>query len=151
MSKPVKSKLCWNCEGTVSLVEETCPYCGVSVIPATLDGTYDGFAPPYRSSGSQEEMSHESPYDLREEEGKPSVVEEVAVAEVPGDEAKRAIFAVVALLAGSVFFLFGLVLVLFSQHGVFTLQWNANYWYFYLAFSLPLLILGWRVLSKLDP
>lgn len=151
MSKPVKTKLCWNCEGTVSLAEETCPYCGVSVIPATLDGSYDGFAPPYRSSVSQEEMSHESPYDLGGGEGKSTLVEEVSVADAPADESKRVVFAAVALLAGSVFFLFGLVLFLFSHHGVFTLQWNAHYWYFYLAFSLPLLILGWRVLSKLDP
>lgn len=148
MNKPAKSKLCWNCEGTVSVAEETCPYCGVSVIPASLDGTYDGFSPPYRAS--QDDSVHHSPYASVQMEEKQTEVTEAVIDEAPDNEMRKSMFAVIFLLAGSVFFLFGLVLVLFSHHGVFTLQWDATHWYIYSLISLPLLVLGWRSFLHLD-
>ncbi|MGZ3633930.1 MAG: hypothetical protein ACXWM7_06595 [Parachlamydiaceae bacterium] len=33
MSENTKKKLCWNCEGNVSLYEDTCPYCRASILP----------------------------------------------------------------------------------------------------------------------
>ena len=54
MNKTAKKRLCWNCEGSVSLEAETCPYCGVSVIPATLENINAGFTPSYRLGAAQD-------------------------------------------------------------------------------------------------
>jgi hypothetical protein len=159
MSKVPKSRLCWNCEGSVSIAEETCPFCGVSVVPASLDGPISNFAPPYNPHAHQDNHVPHSPYGhshshSHTEEVAPEhhkraahVVEEAAP-EI--DEFKKVLQAVTLLLSGSVFFLFGLALVLFSTNGTFVLQWNGALWFVYTLLSLPLLFFGWRALMKLD-
>jgi hypothetical protein len=150
MNKIVKTKLCWNCEGIVALTAENCPYCGVSVVPASLDGKPASFSPPYRMGSSQpvdaESMSiPSSPYAfgaLKKAEEESEAVQ----SELP-DEAvsnlKAAMLALLCLLSGSTLLLFGGVLALFSQNGVLTLQWNSSYWFVYLGGALLLLLLGW--------
>lgn len=39
MDENSKRKLCWNCEGNISLQEVVCPYCRASVIPTTETNT----------------------------------------------------------------------------------------------------------------
>lgn len=153
-----KKRLCWNCEGNVSLSEETCPYCGVSVIPASLDGTNHGLTPPYQMGAAKENLVPRSPYALNaetptvkaEEDVKEISTEELEDSDVPVDEFKNILLALLLLLAGSMFFLFGLTLALFSRNGVFTLQWDSSYWFLYSILSMPLLFFGWRALLKLD-
>lgn len=60
------------------------------------------------------------------------------------------VICISTLLGGSMLFLFGVMLFLFSQQGTFTLRWNANFWFIYMAISIPLLIVGWRFLNKID-
>lgn len=153
MNKVPKSRLCWNCEGSVSIAEETCPFCGVSVVPASLDGTINTFVPPYASHASDGNIPV-SPYggtdthhSHEHHKHTPHAAEEV---EPAIDEFKKIVQAVTMLLSGSVFFLFGLALVLFSTNGVFTLQWDGTLWFLYTLISLPLLIFGWRALMKLE-
>jgi len=154
MSKLVKTKLCWNCEGAVAFNAENCPFCGVSVVPASLDGTPANFAPPYNMGTSQDAYIPRSPYAAQPEvqatdESIPTQTVEKGD-ETSFDDFKTAFWALVFLLSGAVFFLFGIVLVLFSTNGVFTLRWDATTWFFYSIVSVPLLILGWRCLSKLN-
>lgn len=33
MDEKTKRKMCWNCEGNISLEEDVCPYCRASIIP----------------------------------------------------------------------------------------------------------------------
>jgi hypothetical protein len=33
MDENSKKKMCWNCEGNISLEEDVCPYCRASIIP----------------------------------------------------------------------------------------------------------------------
>ena len=62
MKKTAKQRLCWNCEGSVAMTDETCPFCGVSVVPATLDdGSNAGFIPPYQMGGVENRVPL-SPY-----------------------------------------------------------------------------------------
>lgn len=144
MNKVLKTRLCWNCEGSVSIAEETCPFCGVSVVPASLDPSpLNNFAPPYSIDKS---TSLTSPYIVNNEQFS-QVQEEL---EPSIDEFKKTIIATSLLLTGSVFFIFGLALMLFSTDGVFILRWNGTLWFIYSALSLPLLLLGWRSLMKLE-
>jgi len=148
-----KKKLCWNCEGTVSFHEETCPYCGVSVIPAFLEGAGADFSPPYSKHHEQELDIPRSPYALNsndaknEEAGSQTEKED---AEPALDDFKSSMTAISLLLSGSVFLLFSLALSLFSKEGVLTLQWDGTVWYVYLLVGIPLMLLGWKSLMKID-
>jgi hypothetical protein len=164
MNKAARKRLCWNCEGSVSIAEETCPFCGVSVVPAFLEGTIlegangSDFIPPYSShaSHSNEFDIPKSPYGFIEED-KPLIEEEQIQKKIEEDdqqpsldEFKRVVTSVTLLLGGSVFFLFSLALLFFSHHGVLTLHWNGDVWFIYILLALPMLIFGWRSLMKLD-
>ncbi len=152
MSATQKKKLCWNCEGRVSLEEENCPYCAVYLGPAPDEGVkQDVLAPPYRLVETEEEESQKapaSPYEMEEQLAQ--AVQDVPELEETKNDLKQVIFPVAFLSAGSLFLLFGLILLMFSDQGTLTLSWNAEYWYVYLVFALPALFLGWRALSRFE-
>lgn len=158
MVKPSKNKLCWNCEGSVSLQEENCPYCGVYLSPSDEDlieeDVNDLFSPPYSLEEEAEERLSSvpaSPYGHEEEETHAESVGEVAKKmRSSADDVKRVIIPLTLLLSGTVFFLFGLALFLFSRKNVFILQWNGAYWHFYLMFGVFALVVGWRALSRVE-
>lgn len=167
MNANPKTRMCWNCEGRISLKEEVCPYCGVSVIPASLDGSEEAMPSPYQSLFSQypsdnaapippspyatPEDVHGQPHEDRRHVSHPEAEEpDAEQTETSVDGFKSSFLAILFLLGGSVLFLFGLTLALFSHEGVFTLSWDATLWFVYGGLSLPLLFLGWRILSKLE-
>lgn len=155
MSAVPKKKLCWNCEGNVSRQIETCPYCGVYVHgPEIEENTI--WNPSYQPSSKTEEIP--SPiYQINQEEEFREEDERV-VFENKEDgssshllaQLKKDIFPTLFLMMGSVFFLFGIVLLLFSQNGTLTLQWQASYGYYSLFLALPLIGFGWWFLQQLD-
>lgn len=154
MSATPKKKLCWNCEGRVSLEEENCPYCAVYLGPAPNEkgGGYDPLAPPYRLVESEEEQEvPPSPYAAHEptKTGEQSAQEPVEL-ETASSDLKRVVMPVAMLSAGAMFFVFGLILFVFSEEGTFTLTWNGEHWYYYLVFALPMLFLGWRSLQNFE-
>ena len=161
MNKTQRKRLCWNCEGSVSIAEETCPFCDVSVVPAFLEGSTieePSFAPPYSSRVEENTEIPKSPYDINlDDEIEPRNPEieipkkQVEEVEEPSiDEFKSVVFSVSLLLGGSVFFMFSLALALFSTNGILTLHWNGEIWFVYALLAVPMLLLGWRSLMKLD-
>lgn len=144
MSTTQKTKLCWNCEGSVSVELENCPYCAVYLGPP--EGGDDLLDPPYRMSEEGDQQAPAAPYAL--EEAADEQVKEAAQTSV--DEVKTVALPLAFLSLGTVFFMFGLVLLLFSHQGVLTLHWNGHYWFIYLFTALPMLFLGWRALNKLE-
>lgn len=144
--KTPKKKLCWNCEGRVTLTEEYCPFCGVYLSPSTLPEGADHqqhLAPPYKLVEDPSENNLDDANDTDKDDQKLEISEEQE------ESFKNTLLTIFCLLGGVIFFLFGLVLLLFSQQGVFTLQWKASYWIFYLLVSLPLLLIGWNKLKTL--
>lgn len=152
MSATKKKKLCWNCEGRVSFEEENCPYCSVYLGPAPDDDSkQDALAPPYRLVDAEEEQeAPESPYQVQEEV---SQFEEDSVPELETakSDLKDVVLPLGLLSAGSLFILFGLMLLVFSDHGTLTLSWNADYWYLYVLLALPAFLLGWVALGRFNP
>jgi hypothetical protein len=63
---------------------------------------------------------------------------------------KRDVFPILFLMAGSVFFLFGLILFLFSKDGMLTLQWASHNSLYFLVLSIPLIFFGWNFLHQFD-
>lgn len=154
MSKPEKTKLCWNCEGSVSRKAENCPYCAVYLNPET---TFDAEeekeeAPikPFYSPKNQEEKGTipKAPYEPHAHAAE-SISSQEAVAESKHENLLQSIFLpLIFLTAGLFSLLFALILVLFSTHGVLTLEWDGELWYIYAIAGLPLLFLGWKFLEK---
>jgi hypothetical protein len=150
MNAPTKKRLCWNCEARVSLSEENCTYCGVYLSPATFPGLQqedDIPAPMYKPEG--ETSIPKSPYGEMFEEHSSHKSSQTSHQQLPAapelifEPLKSVALSLGLLLGGSIFFLFGLILFLFSAEDTFTLQWNASYWYVYLLLSAPMLYFGW--------
>lgn len=149
MSAVPKKKLCWNCEGNVARNIEHCPYCGVYVnfsqveedvnwnpsYQPSLKNDDEIPSPIYQSSSTEEE--------LLEEEGLLSF-------STLFHKLKNDFFPILFLMSGSLFFLFGIVVFLFSRNGTFTLQWQENHAYSFFFISLPLIVLGWKFLQQLE-
>lgn len=159
-TKQPKKKLCWNCEGRVTLQDENCPFCGVYLSPLGKVGESENketlFAPPYRveESDQEEQQVPAAPYAVQEEsvssrsQEAVKVASKIAASPLLTSEMQTIVLPLILLLTGSVLFIFGIALMLFSQNGVLTLQWNGEHWYLFFIFSLPLLYFGWRYLQK---
>lgn len=158
MSTKQKKRLCWNCEGRVSVQQENCPYCGVYLSPLDEEGKDNNalFAPPYKIV-EEEPISH-SPYaprDIMHEERRESVEETLSLQKseevLSNYEGIHSILIPLScLIAGAVLLLFSLALVLFSRKGYLTLQWDGSYWSLYLSTALILLAIGGYFLNKLE-
>ncbi len=157
MAPKTKKKLCWNCEGNVSLQDETCPYCGVSLDISPIPGTNnveEPPTPPYKlSSVSLDTIIPLAPYSTQASEEE-AVKEDAVVEEQtsPKDLTfQKMAAAISSLVLGLVFVLFGIILVLFSNsQGIFTLSWHGSYWFLYILLGLPLLYIGWRITEGLN-
>lgn len=153
MTERPKVKLCWNCEGRVSFREENCPLCGVYLSPsaeADIEEEEEAarsaeFAPPYQISGTHDPI--DAPYK-NQEQVTAKVAEAPKEEESLTSEMKLVILTLALLSGGALFLLFGFVLLLFSQDGFFTLQWNGAYWYAYLVAGVSMLFFGWRALER---
>ncbi len=146
MSITQKQKLCWNCEARVTYQEEYCPYCGVYLSPDTDINDLNSFLQPPYQMGKPDQTIPSSPFsETSFEEASSEKDQSVNDTQENEDlEKGSAVLPLIFLLSGSVFFVFGIILWLFSDNGIFSLQWNANYWYFYFWLSIPLLFFGWR-------
>lgn len=163
MTKKNDKRLCWNCDGNVSLLLPQCPYCGVDLSSPVMDtqDTPSHFSfsqsspletqPPFASIFSQhaEEKRIPAPpfsgsqdYAVSEEEWNEAMEEK----EVKDEPAKNDHLALLLLVPGIIFCLFGLMLLMFSKDGILTLEWNESFAYFYFLGALPLLFFGWKAL-----
>ncbi|BBI17949.1 hypothetical protein DB41_AE00160 [Neochlamydia sp. TUME1] len=150
MSALPKKKLCWNCEGRVAFSDENCPYCGVYLSSSSLLTQHDKSLthiapfPSYRQDSS-------ATYDINKVDEESSEEEEDSEAATSSANYPTSfLLPFVLLLTGSVFLIFGIILFSFSQEGILTLQWNANYWFLYLGTAGLLIFLSWRAMRSLD-
>jgi hypothetical protein len=155
MSAVPKKKLCWNCEGNISRDIDNCPYCGVYLQAAELEEDSSSWNPSYRPSKTEEIPS--PLYQIQSEQAIDEEVEENSSETSESfdwnplmQQLKRDVFPLLFLMMGSVFFLFGVVLVLFAQNGTLTLQWQGHDGIYFLILAVPLLGFGWRFLQRLE-
>lgn len=154
MNKPVKTKLCWNCEGNVSRSAENCPYCAVYLSPDN-DDLADEPAPvkaPYKADKAKlNKEVPKAPYGPLNptEEEKELDVQEAALSKSVTNF-QTTFLPLIFLTTGLIFLFFAAMLLLFSENGKLTLQWDGDYWYAYGILALPLLFLGWKYLESAD-
>lgn len=164
--------MCWSCDGEVNASTVQCPYCGAhlgtqqegQVLSAHSSDTYASspkmaFTSPFSQEVQQEReagASQFSPvYKQADEQGTQSAYsgsneEESAYMDEASQTSVKEMLAFTLLLTAMVLFLFSVVLFLFSKDGFLVLKWKASYWYFCMAFSLPLFYFGWKVLNQVD-
>lgn len=150
----VKTKMCWSCEGNVPLVSDDCPYCGVQLEGVKLYEQEEKKAAPEPHS----EEVPDSPFGLYVHEGTRGIQEEEKPEEEDSnaemlsvfDDMRKVLIPLLLLLGGSLFALFGAVLYLFAEDGVFTLRWSSEHWYLYLLVGVAALAFGGRALRALD-
>jgi len=133
------------------MVVQTCPYCGVYVEQSTAVQEFDEHEPPYNLSNAGESSIPASPFaNLQGQASQDTSSQTAEVTAVIIDDAKSVLLPIAFLVAGSVFFLFGLAVALFSEEGVLTLSWKGEYWFAYLFGGLACLLFGWRALQGVD-
>ncbi|MCH9608570.1 MAG: hypothetical protein S4CHLAM45_11480 [Chlamydiales bacterium] len=144
--KKNEKRLCWNCDGDVSLHLNDCPFCGVSLSqPEEKKQPYNGLGDPFQKAPAAP-YQQENNLSVSKEEWEHALNEEEE--QTPKTSARHEVIALLLLLPGIVFCLFGLLLLLFSDDGTLTLHWNQNLAYFYFLGAVPLIYLGWRAVGK---
>ncbi len=161
MSTKTHKKLCWNCDGYVHVYEMKCPYCGATLseyqeeknqepnlenpISEAMEqrstgqqAAPDSFQPPYQSYG----QSFTQEPDMGETKQGPKP------AQSPKNNAdvENPLASLLLLIPGSVLFILGLTIALFSTEGSLTFQFRSKFCIFYILGALPLLYLGYKSL-----
>jgi hypothetical protein len=157
--KPKKrQKLCYNCEGDVDLDVIVCPFCAADLREEKPELNKSAFSPSITSVKqlNTENSLYPSPYgrSIQSEEPAPVAMEEIENQPMPlyeekaPAEWKSILPALLSFSLGVQLFLLGVLLVLFSDRGIMLLKWDASFWFLYLFASIPLLLFGYRYLSK---
>ena len=161
--------LCWNCEEVVHRYAAECPYCrkklgqgGDKEIIQKPQGALDSL-----SSYSDTTFQKIQPLQFQEEnytsaESMPmggielnEASAEVSHEVIMASSSLLAIFTyqvlpVIFLIAGSFFFLFGVLIRLFSINGSFTLSWNQGAWPYFVFPAAIISIAGFLLFPRLD-
>lgn len=150
MSKPIKTKLCWNCEGSVSRAAENCPYCAVYLSPEGEDLTQasSSIRAPYQVEKNVSSDIPKAPYNPASSSEENSEDVQESTLDSPNTGFQATFLPLIFLTTGLISLFFSLMLFLFSENGKLTLQWDGDMWYVYALFALPLLFIGWRYLDQ---
>lgn len=160
MNTVLKKMLCWNCDGNVTKETDNCPYCGVYLHGAESDKESSIWSPSYRPTHNQEASVSSPAYQETEnvsEEPETTDTPEQVLINKPSinpnlkqafQHLQKEFFPLIFLMAGSVFFLFGIIILLFSHEGTFTLQWKEDLWIYFIGISLLSGFCGWYFYQK---
>jgi len=157
MTKKNEKRICWNCDGVVSLHLEACPYCGVDISnPAPHEGEHHPHkeeemgSPFQKAPRSEDDPFHFHPRLATPSDATVAVTDDEWKNSLENEEEeavpmKGGVMALVLLLPGIGFLLFSLFLLFFSKEGVLVLHWKQSMAFFYFLGSLPLIYFGWRI------
>lgn len=144
MKQKKRQKMCHNCEGEIDVDVIVCPYCAADLREEKPERQVTPLYNP-------------QPQPLKDHNlyGKPlpteQIQEEASVqTEAPHEKKEKNLFLpTLVFTLGVQLCLLGLLMLLFSHKGVVILKWDARFWFLYVFFSVPLLILGYKNLSKI--
>lgn len=160
--------LCLHCEELLHPYASHCPYCQkpVTVQPAAMQSSFESIGKIAQINPFADLESRLS--ETRADEGKRqqsknqesrmqesgmldgSISRHEVVESTFASHVAHVILALFALLGGSFFFFFGLLVLMFSQNGVFRLEWNMATWPYFVGSAVTLLIVGMWSLSKIE-
>lgn len=176
-SQKRQQKICWNCEGAVSIEALYCPYCGsdmqaqiemssepesmqesphyhpkISTETSNLASLYKPpYSPNQRGFGVpnfKEEKPMQEDFYHAEEQVIYEQKSEKASREEPTQRVEVGLWPLLFLSIGMNLLTLGLLLFFFSDKGKLVLQWNSYYWFVYCILAVPLLMFGWKLLHS---
>ena len=131
-------KQCTQCEGEVHAYELQCPFCGAELLEESVFET----PPPYTPSDEEE-------FGLPENEAQEEEAEEEWESDpVEAGDVSNPVLTLFLLIPGSVLFILGLALFLFSSEGKLVFEFSSKYWFLYLLLAWPMLFWGFRSLKS---
>ena len=165
-----RTRTCGNCEADVHIDATYCPFCGADLMATSMrEETPPPRDPVFANHSVQESLAslYKPPYVSRDSRGLgvPDERRDTGYAEPereshvynreelapPQEEAPTqeggGLWSILLLTVGANLLALGLILFFFSEGGTLTLKWNAHAWFLYCLVSVPLLMLGWRLLS----
>lgn len=151
--KPKKrQKMCYNCEGEIDLDVIVCPFCAADLREEKPEQQRASYNPAVSVKNLSTQQSlyppHYAPKAAQPEET--ALLEESPqIAPIDKEEAKTIFGPTVLMTLGTQLLLFGILMFLFSSKGVMILKWDARLWFLYIFASIPLLIFGYKSISKL--
>lgn len=141
--------MCYNCEGAIDLDVIVCPFCAADL----REEKPEQQAPSYNPTHILKNLSTQQslyPSQKPPERAEPEETEEELSPMASAEEEPRDIIGPTVLMTlGAQLLLFGLLMLIFSSKGVMVLKWDARLWYAYVLASIPLLIFGYKSVSKL--
>ena len=144
MKTKKRQKLCYNCEGDVDLDVIVCPFCAADLREEKPEQRNLLREDPSLHTKAQDSLyPPSSPPRVRQEE----LLQEEMIQSDEEDQKKSPYMPIFLLALGSQLLLLGVFMLFFSKDGVFTLKWDAHFWYFYVLSSIPLFIFGLKSLK----
>lgn len=139
--------MCYNCEGEVDLDVIVCPFCAADLREEKPEQQRSSYNPQSSLKNLNTQQSLYPPSHAPKV-APPDVEDAPQVLAVETEE-KSIIGPTLLLALGVQLFLLGALMALFSHGGSLILKWDARFWFIYLFASVPLLIFGYRSLSRL--
>ena len=127
-----------------------CPFCAADLREEKPEQQRPSYNPSAQLKNFNTQQSLYPPHyapkapseELLEEPAQPALV-------VEEEETKNIFGPTILITLGAQLLLFGLLMFLFSHKGILILKWDARLWFLYIFASIPLLIFGYKSLSKL--
>lgn len=162
-----RQKMCTQCDGRIPIEAQECPYCSAEQlerpsepdlfsnhqsIQASLSSLY---SPPYGAKqpgtsiasiqADSFKKAESSAYKEVSSKG-PQIPQEGVMVEEPVQD-KSCFWSILTLSLAANFFILGMLQCFFSDNGKLTMQWDSDYWFIYLLFSIPLFFFGYKKLK----
>lgn len=141
--------MCYNCEGEVDLDVIVCPYCAADLREEKPEQQRPSYTPAATLKNLNTQQSLYPSHFSKKSEEEPTEEPAEQALSMESEETKNILGPILLLTLGAQLFLLGALMLLFSNHGYLTIKWDARFWFLYLFASLPLLIFGYRTVSKL--
>lgn len=146
--------MCYNCEGEIDLDVIVCPFCAADLREEKPEQQRSNYSPSASVKNLNTQQSLYPPH-YAPKTAAPAAEEAVMNEEpqmeqiVESEETKNVFGPTILLTLGAQLLLFGLMMGLFSHKGAMILKWDARFWFLYVFASIPLLIFGYKSVSKL--
>jgi len=138
--KKSEKRICWNCDGDVSLHFTDCPYCGVDLtqVPEHHITHHKELGDPFQTADVKSLLKGQDPFhaDIKKDLG-------ISQNKLENSSGKQDWLGMVLLLPGVVLCLFALFLLVFAEEGRLVLEWDQHLAYLYFLGAVPLVFLGW--------
>ncbi|HSX10978.1 MAG TPA: hypothetical protein VLF94_04610 [Chlamydiales bacterium] len=151
--KPKKrQKMCYNCEGEIDLDVIVCPFCAADLREEKPEQQSASYSPAAAVKNLNTQQSLYPPHYAPKASQPPqeaTLAEEPQMAPMEPEESKNIFGPTILMTLGTQLLLFGLLMLLFASKGTMILKWDARFWFLYIFASVPLLIFGYKSVSKL--